>query len=148
MVLKFSGCMRVFLATIFIVRSITTNATPAPPPSPGIVLYSQDFEGAHGWTLNVPTGEQGEDPNFWVVSDNEGGVLPPGCAVTSNSDKTLHITSVFNPSGGAAYDAGGLCGILFCPQANSRAESPAFSTVGYSNINLSFDYIAGGGRSE
>jgi hypothetical protein len=136
---NFSGGMKVFLAIIFIAGCIAAHANPS-----GTVIYSQDFDGTHGWTLNVPTGEQGADPNFWVVSDNEGGVLPPGCAVASNSDKTLHITSVFNPSGGAAYDAGGLCGILFCPQANSRAESPAFSTVGYSNINLSFDYIAGG----
>ena len=131
--------IRTLLAIIFTVGCLATHATPS-----GTVLYSQDFEGAHGWTLNVVTGTQGADPNFWVVSDNEGGVTPPGCGINVNGDKTLHVTSVFNPSGGAAYDAGGLCGFLFCPQSNSRAESPAFSTVGYSDIHFSFDYIAGG----
>jgi hypothetical protein len=56
----------------------------------------------------------------------------------------LHITSVFCPTCGAAYDAGGLCGILFCPQTNMRAESPAISTIGGSNLNLEFDYISMG----
>ncbi len=128
-----------FLAIVFIMGCVTAYATPS-----GTILYSQNFEGTHGWTLNVATGAQGADPNFWVVSDGEGGVLPPGCGENSNGNKTLHITSVFNPTGGAAYDAGGLCGFLFCPQSNSRAESPSFSTSGYTNINFSFDYIAGG----
>ena len=108
------------------------------------VLYTQNFEGTHGWTLNTPTGAQGADPNFWKVSDNEGGVAPPGCAVMNNGNKTLHVTSVFNPAGGASYDAGGLCGFLFCPQADSRAESPAFSTVGATSVKLTFSYIANG----
>lgn len=107
-------------------------------------LYTQDFEGTHGWTLNVVTGTQGADPNFWTVSDNEGGVLPPGCGVATNGNKTLHVTSVFNPSGGASYDAGGLCGFLFCPQACSRSQSPAFSTLTYSATKLEFDFIANG----
>ncbi len=110
----------------------------------GTVYYSQNFAGAHGWTLNVPTGVNGADNNFWVVNDNEGGVAPPGCGVASNGNNTLHITSVFCPTCGAAYDAGGLCGILFCPQTNMRAESPAISTIGGSNLNLEFDYISMG----
>jgi hypothetical protein len=108
------------------------------------VLYSQDFEGAHDWTLNVATGTQGADANFWTDSANEGGVLPPGCQVANNGNKTLHVTEVFNPSGGAAYDAGGLCGFLFYPQANTRAESPAFSTLGATTVQLKFNYIANG----
>ena len=107
-------------------------------------LYTEGFEGTHNWTLNVSTGVNGVDNNFWVVNDNEGGVLPPGCGVGLNGNKTLHITSVFNPSGGAAYDAGGLCGILFCPQTNRRAESPAFSTVGRTNVTLQLDFISQG----
>ena len=109
-----------------------------------VPLYTQDFEGAHGWTLNVSTGVNGVDNNFWTVSDAEGGVLPSGCGVDGNGNKTLHITSVFFPTGGAAYDAGGLCGILFCPETNMRAESPAFSTVGANNLSLSFDFISNG----
>jgi hypothetical protein len=108
------------------------------------IIYSEDFEGTHSWTLNVPTGANGSDPNFFIVSDNEGGILPPGCSQASNGNKTLHITSVFNPTGGAAYDGGGLCGILFCPQTNYRAESPTFSTIGLTNISVTFDFIGKG----
>ena len=92
-------------------------------------LYLETFNGTHNWTLNTSTGTNGADPNFWTVSDNEGGVAPPGCGVASNGDATLHITSVFNPTGGAAYDAGGLCGVLYCPQTASAASSPNINTV-------------------
>lgn len=107
-------------------------------------LYAQDFSGTHEWTLNVSTGTNGADYNFWVVNDNEGGVQPSGCSVGTNGNSTLHVTSVFSPSGGAAYDGGGLCGLLFCPQTNMRAESPVFSSVGFSSLSLSFDFIANG----
>ena len=108
-------------------------------------LFSEDFEnGASNWTLNVSTGTEGADPNYFEVDDDEGGVAPGGCGVAGNGDATLHITSVFNPSGGAAYDAGGLCGLLFCPQTNRQAESPSINTTGQSNLTLQFDYIAQG----
>jgi gliding motility-associated-like protein len=108
------------------------------------VAYFENFDGAQTWTLNVPTGVNGADPNFWVVNDNEGGVPPPGCGVAGNLDNTLHITSVFNPGGGAAYDAGGLCGLLFCPETNMRAESPVINATGLNNLTLSFDFISNG----
>lgn len=106
-------------------------------------LYAQDFEGTHGWTLNVVTGTQGTDPNYWTVSAAEGGVLPPGCGVANNGNKTLHVTAVMSPSG-AVYDAGGLCGVWTCPQSDSRAESPAFSTLTYTGTTLEFDFISYG----
>ena len=46
--------------------------------------------------------------------------------------------------GGAAYDADGLCGILFCPKTNMRAESPVINTTGFSNLTLTFDFISMG----
>lgn len=108
-------------------------------------LFYEDFEsGATGWNLNIPQGPEGADPNFFEVDDDEGGVAPGGCGVAGNGDATLHITSVFSPGGGAAYDAGGLCGLLFCPESNRQAESPAINTVGQSNLTLNFDYIAQG----
>lgn len=108
-------------------------------------IYSEDFEtGGASWSLTNPVGPQGADPNFFTVSDNEGGVAPGGCGLAGNGDNTLHITSVFNPTGGAAYDAGGLCGFLFCPETHVRAQSGMISTVGYTNLTLSFDYIANG----
>lgn len=106
-------------------------------------LYDETFDNpTNGWILNTPTGINGSDPNFWTISDNEGGVLPPGCGVATNGNKSLHITSVFNPSGGAAYDAGGLCGIFTCPQTSARAESPNISTIGATSLTLTFDYIS------
>ncbi|WP_341902616.1 Ig-like domain-containing protein [Fluviicola taffensis] len=108
-------------------------------------LFYDDFEtGIAGWNFNMPQGPEGSDPNFFEVDDDEGGVAPGGCGIAGNGDATLHITSVFFPGGGAAYDAGGLCGILFCPQTDRQAESPAINTVGQSNLTLNFDYIAQG----
>jgi gliding motility-associated-like protein len=108
-------------------------------------LFFEDFESnAATWNLNVPMGIEGTDPNYFEVDDDEGGVAPGGCGIAGNGDATLHITSVFFPGGGAAYDAGGLCGVLFCPQADRQAESPFISTVGQSNLTLAFDYIAQG----
>ena len=108
-------------------------------------LFFDDFENAAaGWNLNIPQGPEGADPNFFNVSDGEGGVAPGGCGIAGNGDATLHITSVFFPTGGAAYDAGGLCGLLFCPQTNRQTESPAINTVGQSNLTLNFDFIAQG----
>ncbi|MEO9258613.1 MAG: gliding motility-associated C-terminal domain-containing protein [Crocinitomicaceae bacterium] len=108
-------------------------------------IYSENFNaGAPTWTLNVPVAAEGADPNFFMINDDEGGVLPPGCGVASNGDPTLHVTSVFNPSGGAAYDAGGGCGFLYCPETHRRAESGMISTVGQTGLTLSFDFIANG----
>jgi hypothetical protein len=109
-----------------------------------VTMYQETFDGVHNWTLNVPTGVNGADNNFWTVSSAEAGVVVGGCATTGGTDRTLHVTSVFNPSGGADYDTGGLCGILFCPQTARRAESPAFSTVGQDIVVLSFEFIANG----
>jgi len=107
-------------------------------------LYSEAFDGVHNWTLNVPTGVNGADNNFWQVDSDEAGMPVGQCGSAGGTNRSLHITSVFNPAGGAAYDAGGLCGLLFCPETNMRAESPAFSTVGQSNLSLEFNYIAKG----
>lgn len=64
------------------------------------VLYAEDFDGTHGWTLNVSSGPNGADNNFWTVSSDEAAVAPPGCSTTGGSNRTLHVTRVFFPSGG------------------------------------------------
>lgn len=110
-------------------------------------LYTENFDGVHNWTLNVPSGVNGTENNFWVVNSNEAGNPVGQCGNAGGTNQTLHITSFFNPAGGAAYDAGGLCGnpiISICPETNMRAESPSFSTVGQSSIMLEFNYIANG----
>lgn len=117
----------------------------------GQIFYIENFTtGGAGWNLASVQGPEGADPNFWKVFDEEGGGITPNlgapasCGVASNGNNSLFITSVFNPMGGAAYDAGGSCGILFCPQANRRAESPIISCVGKTNISINFNYIEGG----
>lgn len=108
-----------------------------------IVIYSEDFDPAPAW-VSVPIGVNGADPNFFQIDDDESGVVPPGCGIAGTGNQSLHITSVFNPAGGASYDAGGLCGLLFCPETATRSESPNISTIGHTNLTLNFDYIHGG----
>ncbi|MCH2021909.1 MAG: gliding motility-associated C-terminal domain-containing protein [Saprospiraceae bacterium] len=107
-------------------------------------LYSEAFDGIHNWTLNVPSGANGADNNFWQVDNDESGMPVGSCGNSGGTNLSLHITSVFFPGGGAAYDAGGLCGILFCPLTNMRAESPIFSTIGHTNLTFEFNFIANG----
>jgi hypothetical protein len=124
------------LLFLFFFSSLFSNAQ--------TIFYSENFQGTHNWTLNTSMGAEGTDPNFFKVSANEGGVLPPGCGVANNGNNTLHITSVFNSNGGASYDAGGLCGLLFCPLTNRRAESPTINCSGKTSISLSFNFISVG----
>ncbi len=128
--------------TVTITDSVSTSGST-------VTVFSDAINAGSAWTLNVPTGANGADNNFWVINDNEGGVVVNNCGVAGGGDATLHITSVFNPSGGAAYNAGlglGICGapLFLCSETNMRAESATFSTVGRSNLTLDFDYIANG----
>jgi hypothetical protein len=123
-------------------------------------IYTIDFNsGVPGWTMNQVMGPEGTDANFFTVSANEGGTqstFPPATAGITpnagsptscglvNANATLHVTSVFNPGGGAAYDAGGLCGIFFCPQANRQCSTPSINTTGFAGLELLFDYIENG----
>ncbi len=124
--------------------SYTVTVTDDAGGGSSAVVHSEDFDGAATWTINTSTGVNGADNNFWAINDNEGGVASGSCGTSGNGNNTLHVTSVFNPPGGAAYDAGGLCGILFCPETNMRSESGDISTVGFSNMTLSFDFIGNG----
>jgi hypothetical protein len=114
------------------------------------VFWTEDFSGTNAWNLNVVMSTEGSDPNFFVVSDAEGGGITPNlgtagsCGVANNGNNTLHVTSSFNPLGGASYDAGGLCGLFTCPMTNRRAESPIINCTGKSNMTLSFNYILNG----
>src|SRR6218665_2091819 len=115
------------------------------------VFWTENWTaGGAGWNLAVPTGTEGADPNFFKVADFEGGGITPdlgapsSCGVASNGNNTMHVTSVFNPNGGAAYDAGGLCGFLYCPLTNRRAESPTINCSGKTTITATFNYIEGG----
>lgn len=104
-------------------------------------VWSEDFQtSGAGWTMNVNTGTNANTPNSWEVNDSEGGVAPPGCGAASNGDKTMHITCTSSFCGslitGAVYNA--------AKTSNKRTESPVISTVGFSSLTLSFDFISNG----
>jgi Bacterial Ig domain len=111
-------------------------------------VWQETFDPAPlaGWNLNVSTGANATEPNFWEINDDEGGVMPPGCGTSGNGNKTLHITAdlAWSIGTGATYNAGGLCGFLFCTETHTRAESPSISTLGKTNMTLTFDYIENG----
>ncbi len=110
------------------------------------------YVGPNGAWSQTITGIEGADPNMWYVSCAENGhtnnICGTGCAPASATatEATLHLGSHPNSMGdvGAAYDAGGLCGIITCPQTNRRIESPTINCTGQSNIILAFNYIENG----
>jgi hypothetical protein len=111
-----------------------------------VVLFEETFDLNPNWTLTNPTGNNGADANYWVISDSEGGVTPPGCGIANNGNATMHITAAILPGLGALYNTGGpgSCPDISCPEANIRADSPMINTVGNSNLTLEFDFISVG----
>ncbi|MBK7148080.1 MAG: SprB repeat-containing protein [Bacteroidetes bacterium] len=107
-------------------------------------IYLETFEATHNWTLNTATGTNGVDNNFWQVNDDESGMPAGSCGNAGQNNKTLHVTSVAQFASGAAYDAGGLCGILYCPQTNMAASSPDINTSGATKLVLRYDFISAG----
>lgn len=112
------------------------------------VVWSEDFEsGAGNWNLAVQTGTNDVDANIWEINDLEGGVAPPGCGVASNGNSTLHVAcqGTWCMGTGAIYDAGdGGLGFVFAT-TNIQAElTNPISTVGQTNLTLSFDWIGVG----
>jgi hypothetical protein len=89
----------------------------------------------------------GDLPNQWYVSCAENGhttgVCGSGCVALSavNTLASLHMGSTSSGDIGAAYDAGGLCGLLWCTNTHKQVISPLISTIGQTNITLSFTYI-------
>lgn len=111
------------------------------------IVYQNQFEVASDWTLNSPTGVNGTDPNQWVISDDEGGVVVPGCGVATNGNKTLHISCAggFCIGTGAIYNTGDAGLGFFDTETHVRTALAAnIDLTGQSNLTLSFDYIANG----
>jgi PKD repeat protein len=100
------------------------------------------------WTQTI-LGAEGSDFNIWYISCAANGhtnnICGSGCQPVSSTatGASLHVGSHPNSLGdiGAAYDAGGLCGLLTCPQTNRRIESPTINCTGFSNITCAFDYV-------
>ncbi|MBL7927790.1 MAG: PKD domain-containing protein [Bacteroidia bacterium] len=108
-----------------------------------------NYSGTNGnWTQTI-LGVEGADFNIWYISCAANGhtnnICGSGCqpVTATATGASLHVGSHPNSLGdiGAAYDAGGLCGLLTCPQTNRRIESPSINCSGYSNITCAFDYI-------
>lgn len=102
------------------------------------------YAGPNGaWTIN-DIGGNGVDANQWFISGAECGNDPGLCGSTCGAtDPSLHIGSnsiLIDP--GAAYLAGGLG--YFFPETDRRVESPVINCTGFSDIELSFNYIEGG----
>jgi gliding motility-associated-like protein len=108
------------------------------------VVWSNDFEVPAEWTLNTPTGPNPQDPNQWVISDQEGGVAVPGCGTAGNGNKTLHVSCSggFCLGTGAIYSAGD--GGLGFSDGETHKRTSFNSNIDLTtntNLTLSFDYI-------
>ena len=91
--------------------------------------------------------------NTWYVSCAESGTGAGSCGTSCGSTASLHLGNVstspaapfFCPSGdcGAAYDAGGLCGLppYLSVITDKRAESPTINCTGQTGISVSFNYM-------
>lgn len=96
----------------------------------------------NGWTiLDNDGGTTGGAPNNWFISCAEEGITPPGCGSSCIGDASLHIGA--NPGAGgdmgASFNETGVTNATF-----RTAVSPTISSVGYSGITLTFDFIAFG----
>lgn len=111
------------------------------------------YTGPNGaWTQTI-TGAEGADPNVWFISCAENGNGPGNCGSgcsSINPNATLHVSAAVGnivcPNDcGASYDAGGLCGILSCPQTSRRIESPTINcSANIFPATANFVYIASG----
>ncbi len=131
-------------AQTFWSESFTNNCTAG--------CLATSYTGPNGtWTQTI-TGTEGTDPNVWFIScaENGNGVNTCGSSCGSAPNETMHISAavgnfVCANDCGAKYDAGGLCGILSCPQTSRRMESPTINCANTTSaIAVSFNYIAAG----
>jgi len=96
----------------------------------------------NGWTIiDNADGTNGAEPNNWFISCAEEGIAPPGCGSSCIGDATLHIG--VNPGAGgdmaASFNETGAANATY-----KLVVSPTISTVGKTDITLSFDFIAFG----
>ncbi len=109
------------------------------------VIYSEDFSSGSSWTLNTVIGPEDSNPNVWYISCQEDGEAPGNCgSACAISDNSLHVGADAIAGGdlGAAYAETG----FNLTSTNRRAESGDISTMGQTNLTLSFDMIGNGGN--
>ncbi len=113
--------------------SVVIAATAA---SSQTLIWNDTLGGSSNWTVNVSIGPNVNMSDLWVLDDMEGGMVPPQCQVMLNGNATLHVTSPM-AMGGAIYASNIV--------ANKRAMmSNGVSTMGYSMLNLKFDWVGYG----
>lgn len=111
------------------------------------VFFTQGFNStlaASGWTNTNLTAPWGNGAFFglnnqWQVSDAESGMLPNTCGAAGAGNPSLYMGAVGLGALGAAY--------LSNARTNRRIASPNISTVGKTNITLSFNFIGNGGNT-
>jgi hypothetical protein len=109
------------------------------------IIYSQNFNApttlaGSGWTntnLTTPWGNGSYFgiSNIWQVNDNESGRPPGTCGAAGMGNQSLHIGATAFASG-AAY--------LSNANTNRRISSPNINSTGYTNLQLSFNFIGNG----
>lgn len=111
----------------------------------------ETYTGPNGAWDQTITGAEGANPNMFYVScaENNMGAGNCGAGCQASPNPTLHISSqignAFCPNDcGAAYDAGGFCGILSCPLTDKRIQSPTINLSATTNHTLNFVYMEGG----
>ncbi len=123
------------------------------------LCLASSYTGPNGsWTItNLGPATQCGAPvtaNTWYVSCAESGTGAGSCGNVCTGTATLHVGNIssspsapfFCPAGdcGAAYDAGGYCGLLGSTPSTAtdkRAESPVINCTGQSGISVSFNYM-------
>lgn len=104
------------------------------------------YSGPNGTWTETSTGTNDAEANIWYISGAECGNVAGNCGSQCGAiDPSLHISSVYFLADEAAiYNAGGMCGTLFCVTTNMRIESPTINCSSKSNLVLSFNYIENG----
>ena len=123
------------------------------------LCLANTYAGPNGaWTITNlgPAMECGAPvtANTWYVSCAEAGTGAGSCGTVCGSTASLHVGNIssspsapfFCPAGdcGAAYDAGGYCGLLGSTpstKTDKRAESPTINCTGQTGISVSFNYM-------
>lgn len=113
----------------------------------GTIFWTEDFtSGGTGWTLNINgTGTNAANANSWVINNNLSACTQ--CPVAGSGGNYLHVTCTSFPAcvsdaGSCIYDAG--IPIFSNASTDKYVTSPNISTLGRTNITLSFGYMSDG----
>ncbi len=112
----------------------------AGPCVPGAI----NFTNVNVTIPTVNTGTNGSSANIWYFSDQESGTGAGNAGNAGCGIPTWHIGSTTLGDIGAAYDAGStfLCSFFgICTNTDISLSTGNISTIGCSNLSLSFEYI-------